>query len=736
MKNRLRRRGVGLLPIFALAMVVLLGYAWSISAADEDESFEQISTFPIITFVFPTATRTPTPINVGNFVWDDIDHDGRQDAGEPGISGVQVQLWNSAKNDLIDSAFTNSNGNYTLIAPTPGNYRVRVILPNASLDTFSPKDQADGNDQLDSDINPSGADAGFTDPYVFGSNLISITSIDAGIQIFRTPTPTRTPTPINVGNFVWDDLDLDGQQDAGEPGMAGVQVQLWNSAKTNLIGTAFTNSNGNYTLIAPTPGNYRVRVLLPTPALDTFTTKDQAGGNDQLDSDIHPSGADAGFTDTYVFASNLISITSIDAGIRRFKTPTPTFTPTPTSTPTPLPISIGDFVWRDLDTDGTQDGGEPGMSGLAVELWNGAKTTLFDSTTTGITGHYTLTAPAPGTYRVRVILLNPNHLYSPKNLAGGNDDLDSDFNRTGLHLGWTDSFTIASGVTSISNIDAGIIIPVPTATPTSTPTSTFTPSATNTPTPVNIGDFVWRDLDTDGTQDAGEPGMVGLTVQLWNGGRTILYGSTITDSTVHYTLTAPGPGNYRIRVVLKNSNHLYSPKNLAAGNDDLDSDINRTGTHKGYTDTFTIASGVTVITNIDGGVITPIISASVMMEEIGMEETPEQPVAVVTPTPTAPPTVEVGICAGFRLTAPLSGLPNGATTFSWDPVVGEGITYQIVIMDESRRLLGLFFAQEPNTLSADVSTPVIGGGSQLVVQVLALQNGQTICTDEHLLTRS
>src|SRR5581483_11424964 len=29
-----------------------------------------------------------------------------------------------------------------------------------------------------------------------------------------TATPTRTPTPINVGNFVWEDLDADGQQDA------------------------------------------------------------------------------------------------------------------------------------------------------------------------------------------------------------------------------------------------------------------------------------------------------------------------------------------------------------------------------------------------------------------------------------------------------------------------------------------------------------------------------------------
>jgi hypothetical protein len=198
----------------------------------------------------PTATRTPTPINVGNFVWDDLDQDGRQDAGEPGISGVTVQLWNSTKTQLLDSATTNASGNYTLTAPRPGDYRVRVLLPNAQ-DQFSPKDSATATDQTGSDINPSGLNFGFTDVYTFASNLISITTIDAGIKVYRPPTPTRTPTPINVGNFVWHDLSGDGVQNAGEPGIGGVVVQLWNSTKTHLIDQTTTNSNGLYSLVAP-----------------------------------------------------------------------------------------------------------------------------------------------------------------------------------------------------------------------------------------------------------------------------------------------------------------------------------------------------------------------------------------------------------------------------------------------------------------------------------------------------
>ena len=420
----------------------------------------------------PTPSRTPTPISVGNLVWDDLDGDGRQDAGEPGLAGITVQLWSAAKNALFDTTTTNGSGIYKLTAPVPGNYRVRVLLPNAAADQFSPLDAAGGDDLLDSDINPVGTDKGFTNIYTFGSNLISITSIDAGIRIFRTPTPTRTPTPINVGNFVWDDLDSDGRQDVGEPGLAGVTVQLWNGAKNALIDQTTTNANGFYTLIAPTPGEYRVRVLLPNPATDQFSPLDGAGGDDQLDSDINPSGTHAGFTNIYSFANNLISITTIDAGIRRYRTPTPTRTPTP--------VNIGNLVWNDLNNNGIQEAGEPGLAGVPVELWNADKTELIDRTMTNASGLYTLIAPKPDAYRIRVLLLWAAASFAPKD-QGGDEQLDSDINPSGVDIGFTDVYTIASNVISTSIIDAGIYNPTG---PTFTPEATYMPTATPTPDPL------------------------------------------------------------------------------------------------------------------------------------------------------------------------------------------------------------------------------------------------------------
>ena len=226
------------------------------------------------------------------------------------------------------------------MAPTPGDYRIRVLLNPG--DQYTAKDQG-GDDTRDSDINTAGTYYSFTDIISIAPNVISISNLDAGIIVFKTPTPTRTPTPIHLGNFIWGDSDADGIQDAGEIGVPYITVQLWDSAKTQLIDTAVTNEAGNYTLVAPNSGDYRIRVLLPV-AEAQFSPKLQ-GGDTTKDSNINPSGEDFGFTDIIFIAPNVISISSIDAGMINLPavlpSPTPTATSTPTITPTPtqLPLS-------------------------------------------------------------------------------------------------------------------------------------------------------------------------------------------------------------------------------------------------------------------------------------------------------------------------------------------------------------------------------------------------------------
>jgi hypothetical protein len=359
-------------------------------------------------------------ITVGDLVWNDVDADGVRDGNEPGMGGVVVQLWNDARNMLLDQTTTSAAGIYTLEAPGAGNYRMRVVLPLIS-DGFSPKD-AVADDLVDSDINPSGVAIGFTDTITLLGGTIGITNIDAGI----------VRAPIALGNRVWNDIDADGIQDFAEPGIAGIVVQLWNDAKTLNLRSIATDAAGAYQLLAPGPGSYRIRVI--KAGADTFSPKD-AGASDALDSDVNPAGVDASFTDVLVVS---VASNDIDGGIVR------------------APIAVGNFVWNDLDRNGVQNGGEPGLGSVSVQLWNADRNQVLDSTTTSASGFYTLQAPGPGDYRVRVVLPTAQDAFSPKDTPPS-DLLDSDINPTGVLTGFTDIYTFGSGVISTTNIDGGII---------------------------------------------------------------------------------------------------------------------------------------------------------------------------------------------------------------------------------------------------------------------------------------
>ena len=63
---------------------------------------------------------------------------------------------------------------------------------------------------------------------------------------------------------------------------------------------------------------------------------------------------------------------------------------------------LGNRVWQDDDGDGVQDGGEPGLSGVTVQLLD-AGGALVDSTLTGTDGFYSFDNLAAGTYTVRVV---------------------------------------------------------------------------------------------------------------------------------------------------------------------------------------------------------------------------------------------------------------------------------------------------------------------------------------------
>lgn len=65
----------------------------------------------------------------------------------------------------------------------------------------------------------------------------------------------------------------------------------------------------------------------------------------------------------------------------------------------PAQGSISGVVFNDLNRNGTQDSGEPGLVGWTVT----ATESVVDSTTTDATGHFQITNVSSGTWVVRVV---------------------------------------------------------------------------------------------------------------------------------------------------------------------------------------------------------------------------------------------------------------------------------------------------------------------------------------------
>ncbi len=143
-------------------------------------------------------------------------------------------------------------------------------------------------------------------------------------------------------------------------------------------------------------------------------------------------------------------------------------------TPQYTPVSLGDLVWRDLDGDGIQDDGEPGINDVVVDLYQGTcnsltpSSTPYRSTTTssheGQDGWYQFANLAAGDYCVVLSAENYNPggalvglIASPAH-QGGDSTKDSDASaglKADVHL-VADDDSIDFGLHPVPPIEAGM----------------------------------------------------------------------------------------------------------------------------------------------------------------------------------------------------------------------------------------------------------------------------------------
>lgn len=488
---------------------------------------------------------------LGDYVWHDLNANGVQDTSESGIAGATVKLVRDQNgdgdvadaNEVLATTTTDAAGAYRFKGLTPGlNYQVQFSLP-AGFDAVSPRQAASTG----------------TDSDALLSNVVVLApgednrSIDAGFYQLAS-----------LGDRLWLDANGNGQQDAGEAGIAGVAVTLIGAGADGLIATTadntssatVTGADGAYAFSALKPGQYQVQFSKGQPEMQ-FTRQDQ--GDDASDSDV-----DAGGLSQVVTLSSGENNRTIDAGVF-------------------VPAALGDRVWLDANANGQQDDGEAGVAGVTITLAGGGAdgllATTADNTSATVTsdsdGRYAFAALTPGNqYQV--------HFAAPAGLVltGANvgaDSSDSDAAAGGL----SQIVTLASGENN-QTIDAGLYAPA------------------------SLGDRVWLDANANGRQDAGEAGIAGVSVTLTSGGADGLI-ATAHDNTTDATSTdaqgayrfdrlAPG-GQYQLHFD-KPAGSVFTRADL--GDDALDSDADALGRSQ----VVTLVSGEHNPT-IDAGIYTP-----------------------------------------------------------------------------------------------------------------------------------
>lgn len=246
----------------------------------------------------------------------------------------------------------------------------------------------------------------FSDPQEGSLAPASLVWLLAAMKI---PTPALT----GIGDRVWKDLNKNGIQDDGEPGFEGVKVELYDCGGS-LVSTQFTNSDGIYLFTNLDPGSYYLKYYAPNGWL--ITTQDAPGSTSETDSDANP---ETGTTICTTLESGQLD-RRWDVGLITSSTQL---------------NSIGDFVWHDTNVNGIQDGNEPGISGVVVELLSG--NSVIKSTVTDAAGKYLFTDLSNGDYCVRVASSNyevggvlyssaQTKWYATKKNQGSDDLKDSD----------------------------------------------------------------------------------------------------------------------------------------------------------------------------------------------------------------------------------------------------------------------------------------------------------------------
>ena len=220
--------------------------------------------------------------------------------------------------------------------------------------------------------------------------LLSVT-LTANQQYDLADFGIRPPGAASIGDTVWFDYNRNNAQDAGESGIPNIKVWLYQDAGSigvldggdTLVKQTVTNGNGNYSFTGLYGGTY----LVVANPQGTDQVQSPYGGMVNLSGMYFVPGANP----KPVALSDGENYVTADFGYD-------------------WNSSIGDFVWWDLNANGTFDAGEPPIDGAQVLLyWDVANNNQWDpgdpyidQTLTDASGIYHFYDLPPGNYVLEV----------------------------------------------------------------------------------------------------------------------------------------------------------------------------------------------------------------------------------------------------------------------------------------------------------------------------------------------
>ena len=234
----------------------------------------------VVTVPPPVTRSFADTARIGGWVtshaFNDLNNNGVQDAGEPDLPGVQIQM--SFQNQI---GYTNSSGIVTQFT-TVGFYTVSCVAPDSFFCTST---------------NP-----------VTGSMTAGGT---ATYQFALAKLPFGT-----VQGEVYRDVNKNGVLDAGETGIAGVWVGVSKDGGASFLGFGYTDGSGNFSVRAPQNDpphtNAYDIVVIPPPGFFPTSTADIGGvwlqGNQTL------TGYNFGMSSFQVISLNASRVLSLVSG--------------------------------------------------------------------------------------------------------------------------------------------------------------------------------------------------------------------------------------------------------------------------------------------------------------------------------------------------------------------------------------------------------------------------------------